>query len=345
MSQLIVNERSIVETIADLVDRVDPTNNLSGGIALDKTAFITLGGSAVGDGQGGIYVYRTSGRPASESAVVKFGPGASDYFELITQESTQPPATVTTETYQASSNGEVLFADSSSNDVTILLPVPVLGTRLTVTKEDASNTITLSGNVSAVTNSDSPEVASSWSANANTAVADLEITDHLGNISRNGIQFSRVGTDSSGSSFFILSSEAAVSYPITADVWIYRDAAAPHANSVTLSLFGTTHTVTSAEILNDSTATIAVASGLVNVDSIPDGYTHVRLYSPTGAARLLVYPIDSSGGESGPTLGPNVLYDFQIYRSYLINGQATRAIVTQYDSISLIGTGTGWRIT
>jgi hypothetical protein len=345
MPQLIINPRNVVDTVADLAERVDPTNSINGGVALDKTLFHALGGSAVGDGQGGLYVYRTSGRPPTESMVIKPGPDEDDYFELVTQVSTQTKSVQTvTADYSATTNDGVIFVDSTSNDVTVSLPAPTAGAELTIKNIDASNTVTVSGNQSAVSNPDDPELAASWSTNADTTVTDATITDHVGNASRNALEFGRVGTDAAGSSFYILSSEAAVSFPITVDVWIYRDAAAPNSNSVTLSLFGATHTATTAEILNASGATVAVVSGLVNVDSLPDGFTQVRLYSPTGAARLIVYPVDSSSGENGATLGPNVLYDFQIYRSHLIDGASTFTLAALNDSIDVIGDTTAWRI-
>jgi hypothetical protein len=339
MSQLILNPRNVVDTTSDLVDRVDPTENLTGGIAENNTLFQTLGNSSIGDGGGASYVYRTTGRPATESSDVVFGPGADDYFKKISTNTNNETVEVITDDATITSN--ITLCDTTSNDIRALLPVAESGQKLTVKKDHPANTVIVDTRFDVGTNTDDKEVSASWSENGTTTeVEDVLINDHNGDPG-SGVLFTRLTTSLGASSYFLSTDESLVSGVVSLECWIYRSAGT--ADSVHISMYRTVggHKTESAEILNGSTASIAVVSGVARVTNLPEGYTKVRLNSTDeGINRIIVYPVSSS---SGPSPGSNTLYGFQVIKETKIDGQGSKTLIVEDQAIVVVYADDTWQ--
>jgi hypothetical protein len=233
----------------------------------------------------------------------------------------------------------VIFGDASSDDIRLFLPVAstVSSKRFTAKKISGSNSMKFSTLGRAGDKDVDLDAESSWSDNGTSIdVTNEVITDHLGNASRSALKFDRLTTAAVGSSYYFNSNEATFPDAVTFEAWIYHDGA--NADSVYISLFGSTHLTDTAEVLIGA-ATPLVSSGIARFTGLAVGYTKVRVTAAANIKRVLVYPIASGG--TAPA-NHNILYDIKVLsENGSVDGANELDVVT--GAVQVISDGSVWR--
>jgi hypothetical protein len=155
-------------------------------------------------------------------------------------------------------------------------------------------------------------IDTSWSDNGTTIAVDaISVTDHLGG-TVNALNMQRLTDSASGTSYYFKEDQSAVgAYSTSLEFWTAPDG---NADRLHVSLRNSSaHSVTKVEVLS-GTATIAIVAGdIAEIVGINSGFHKFRVTTtdPT-VNRIIMYPYDSSSGETNPTERNNVIYNLQV---------------------------------